>query len=720
MIRFLLLLLSLPVLAFSQGSTNDYLLSQKPASGPLVVRPVTPAVGQLLGWPTSINTPAAITLGTGLSLSGSTLNATAGTPAWGDITGIPAAVTNLSGTNTGDNAVNSNYSGLVTNATHTGDATGATALTLATVNSNVGSFGSATAAPAITVNAKGLVTAVTTHTITPAWGDITGIPAAVTNLSGTNTGDQTITLTGDVTGSGTGSFAATIANDAVTFAKMQEISGTHLVGRHGSGSGNIQEVSVGEGVEFQGSGIRRSALTGDVTAPAGNNTTTLATVNSNVGSFGSATAAPAVTVNAKGLVTAVTTNTITPAVGSITGLGTGVSTFLGTPTLANLNTAVSDADLATTGANTFTGLQQFSGTTHAGLRLNNLTTAERDALSSPAAGMAIWNTTDGRLQLHNGSSWTSGMVRLSGDTMTGDLTLTDVILGRHAAASLRLGTPLESGWVTQQISPAGAIVGTTVNGNPTNNLVLTNAISTGTGANASAIVFSTYGTNGSSGSAIGTLSERLRITTSGGIRINGDTTDTITRRADIGMVHFHGQSGTGTGIGGPVSPGVNLGSGAALRWTNDTPASTADVTLSRAAANTLQLGTNTATASATAIGQTIKGPNATGTTSTGGSLTIAGGTGTSAGGAVIISTAATTTQATAVTVNKDGVTTFAKPPVLPVYTVATLPATAAAGMVQGAHAVVTDATDPTYLGALTGGGAVVCPVFYNGTAWVSH
>lgn len=37
---------------------------------------------------------------------------------------------NTSGTNTGDNAVNSLYSGLVTNATHTGDATGATALTV--------------------------------------------------------------------------------------------------------------------------------------------------------------------------------------------------------------------------------------------------------------------------------------------------------------------------------------------------------------------------------------------------------------------------------------------------------------------------------------------------------------------------------------------------------------------------------------------------------------
>jgi len=36
------------------------------------------------------------------------------------------------------------------------------------------------------------------------------------NLSGTNTGDQTITLTGDVTGSGTGSFATTVVDDSHT------------------------------------------------------------------------------------------------------------------------------------------------------------------------------------------------------------------------------------------------------------------------------------------------------------------------------------------------------------------------------------------------------------------------------------------------------------------------------------------------------------------------
>jgi hypothetical protein len=49
------------------------------------------------------------------------------------------------------------------------------------------------------------------------------------------------------------------------------------------------------------------------------------------------------------------------------------------------------------------------------------------------------------------------------------------------------------------------------------------------------------------------------------------------------------------------------------------------------------------------------------------------------------------------------------------YTVSTLPAGS-----EGDWAYVTDATAPTYNAALTGGGAVKVPVFYNGSAWVSH
>ena len=77
---------------------------------------------------------------------------------------------------------------------------------------------------------------------------------------------------------------------------------------------------------------RMPALTGDITTSAGAVATTLATVNSNVGSFGSATQSLTATVNAKGLVTAISAQTVTPAIGSVTGLGTGVATALGNAT----------------------------------------------------------------------------------------------------------------------------------------------------------------------------------------------------------------------------------------------------------------------------------------------------------------------------------------------------------------------------------------------------
>lgn len=62
--------------------------------------------------------------------------------------------------------------------------------------------------------------------------------------------------------------------------------------------------SVTVGGSSQAPTISRAALTGDITASAGSNGTTLATVNSNVGTFGSNTRIPTYTVNGKGLTTA--------------------------------------------------------------------------------------------------------------------------------------------------------------------------------------------------------------------------------------------------------------------------------------------------------------------------------------------------------------------------------------------------------------------------------
>lgn len=54
------------------------------------------------------------------------------------------------------------------------------------------------------------------------------------------------------------------------------------------------------------------------------------------GPLGSATVAPIVTIDAQGRVTALTSATVTPGIGSITGLGTGVATWLATPSSTNL------------------------------------------------------------------------------------------------------------------------------------------------------------------------------------------------------------------------------------------------------------------------------------------------------------------------------------------------------------------------------------------------
>lgn len=103
-------------------------------------------------------------------------------------------------------SVTVNAKGLVTAAAAlSGDATTSSAvLTLATVNSNVGTFGSATAVPSLTVNGKGLITAVSAVTITTPNKSVANKTAAYTTVATDNT------LTFDMSGSGNASYAVTL------------------------------------------------------------------------------------------------------------------------------------------------------------------------------------------------------------------------------------------------------------------------------------------------------------------------------------------------------------------------------------------------------------------------------------------------------------------------------------------------------------------------------
>ena len=85
--------------------------------------------------------------------------------------------------------------------------------TLATVNSNVGNFGTTTAIPVITVNAKGLVTAVSTAAIVTSWN-----LDADTGTTNAVAGGETLTLAG-----GTG-VATTVSGNTVTFAIGQAVA----------------------------------------------------------------------------------------------------------------------------------------------------------------------------------------------------------------------------------------------------------------------------------------------------------------------------------------------------------------------------------------------------------------------------------------------------------------------------------------------------------------
>jgi len=82
--------------------------------------------------------------------------------------------------------------------THTGDVTGtgntSFALTLATVNANVGSFGSGTSVPSFTVNGKGLITAASTTAIPTATTTVLGLASFATTEFNVTAGAVTVKM----------------------------------------------------------------------------------------------------------------------------------------------------------------------------------------------------------------------------------------------------------------------------------------------------------------------------------------------------------------------------------------------------------------------------------------------------------------------------------------------------------------------------------------------
>lgn len=164
----------------------------------------------------------------------------------------------------------------------------------------------------------------------PSHGFSTGFRVSIAGIVG-NTAANNLTWTVTVTDANTFSLNGSTGNGAYTSGgtavhrsvwvsgvvgeQVQELLATDLVPILSGGTGTGSTL-VGL-VRGNASAMTAAEISGDATT-SGSNALTLATVNGNVGPFGSATTSLAATVNAKGLITAISSQTVTPAESSIT------------------------------------------------------------------------------------------------------------------------------------------------------------------------------------------------------------------------------------------------------------------------------------------------------------------------------------------------------------------------------------------------------------------